>query len=423
MITSTPLEVAQPSVRSDLHADGLHGERPVLQAQALLDLSGLGNAMRALRIRMALPPELFGEAVQRVVCAYAEFVQDLPSSRSWVETAKAGLLQEALVRTIRALDRRRGQILPRGAAPEVIGELAHRWTYAVFVGALLGDLSVTLGQLRVWIVDASESRSLWLPDRGSMHDLGGVRYSVDLLPARAVAIPGIPLAWTCFERWVPRLVRDWLHEDPALMEELRACLTGPMSVSETLGALLWGGVRQGLQPAAGVSDSPASPSGSTDAGAPGPLELDRAEVAPPDRTASQRPVDSPLAGDFMGWLGNGVGSGAIPVNQADALVAMVEEGLLLVSPAIFRQFAKRHAAQRDLAADLAVAVQRDVLREGWHLRAGKGVNMLCYERRRPGKVPLEVHGIVIREPRRFLEPLPPIDPSLVRVVERDKPQG
>jgi hypothetical protein len=34
------------------------------------------------------------------------------------------------------------------------------------------------------------------------------------------------MAWELFERCVPAAIQDWLREDPALMAELRACLSG-----------------------------------------------------------------------------------------------------------------------------------------------------------------------------------------------------
>ena len=43
---------------------------------------------------------------------------------------------------------------------------------------------------------------------------------------------------------------------------------------------------------------------------------------------------------FIGWLQQGLSDGTLRVNQAGALVHFVDEGMLLVSPRIFREFAK-----------------------------------------------------------------------------------
>lgn len=123
-----------------------------------------------------------------------------------------------------------------------------------------------------------------------------------------------------------------------------------------------------------------------------------------------------LAPRFMAWLRQGVLDGTLPVNRPDALVHVVNEGLLLASPRIFREFA-RNRASSEPAGDAAKRVQCDVLRAGWHLRADGGVNMLCYERTRVGRSPTRIAGIVIRDPRRFIDPLPAVDTTLVRAVD------
>lgn len=43
----------------------------------------------------------------------------------------------------------------------------------------------------------------------------------------------------------------------------------------------------------------------------------------------------------MAWLQQGLADGTLPVNVAGALVHFVPEGMLLVSPRIFREFATR----------------------------------------------------------------------------------
>jgi hypothetical protein len=119
----------------------------------------------------------------------------------------------------------------------------------------------------------------------------------------------------------------------------------------------------------------------------------------------------------MAWLSQGMLDGGLSVNEPDALVHVVAEGLLLASPRIFREFAKQQVGVPEAAADAAKRVQREVLREGWHLRADRGVNILCYERKRSDRGSTRINGIVIREPQRFVQTLPAFDSTLVRVVE------
>lgn len=56
----------------------------------------------------------------------------------------------------------------------------------------------------------------------------------------------------------------------------------------------------------------------------------------------------------MAWLKEGLGDGTLPANRAGALVHFVDEGMLLVSPRIFREFAKRQANDDGFYPDFAV---------------------------------------------------------------------
>ena len=106
--------------------------------QALIDRTRTNAVVQLLRIKMGFPREVFERAVSPVIEGYGAFVQLSPVPESQQHGNPDDHFTRALDVASRALDYRRGQILPRGAAPEVIGAQAHRWTYAVFVAALLG---------------------------------------------------------------------------------------------------------------------------------------------------------------------------------------------------------------------------------------------------------------------------------------------
>ena len=141
-----------------------------------------------------------------------------------------GLFTRGLEIASRALDYRRGQILPRGAAPEVIGAQAHRWTYAVFVAALLHDVGKTMAELRVVMRAGRGVPEPWSPRSGSMSACGAVSYRVEFLEnaARQDELHG-SLPVQLLNRFVPPSVLEWLAEDPELMRELLAFLSGDNS--------------------------------------------------------------------------------------------------------------------------------------------------------------------------------------------------
>lgn len=346
-------------------------ESPALSAQEVLKRSGLANLVVLIRVRMGFPPETFALAAQPLIERYAEYVQlqSVPGSLRYGEPG--GRLHRALAIVLRALDHRRGQILPRNAPPETLGALAHRWTYAVFAAALLRDV--------------------------------GSEPSAD--------------AARRFEGWVPGLIQRWLAEDAALVAELRAVLTGAANPSSAISELVERAAT-GALPAiavAGPPDAPEPPSSAAEATSePTPTTPEvsgREFLDGVDGTGSER------ARRFMAWVKQGVADGTLPVNVRGALVHRVEDGLLLASPGIFRAFVRQEGTGRDEPRDAAKRLQREVLRAGWHLRIDGGVNLHGYAWRTDGGQDVRIHGVVILAPARFVDPLPPVNPALVRVAD------
>jgi hypothetical protein len=344
-------------------------ERPALCAQAIIDRSGAANLIVLLRVRMGFPEESFALAARPLIDGYAEFVQLRPIPCSSRYGGPGGQLQRGLVTALRALDHRRGQILPRNAPPEILGALAHRWTYAVFAAALLRDVG------------------------GGQSDA-----SVQM-----------------FERWVPPIVQAWLDEHPPLIAELRAVLVGRADASSAIAELVERAAT-GARPRAEVAVPRAqteSIAGAVEASvetapiateANGPEFLDGVDAA-----GAERPRR------FIEWVRQGIADGTLSVNVHGALVHGVEDGLLLASPGIFRAFIRRDGAGQGESGDAAKRLQREVLRAGWHLRADGGVNLHGYAWRQDGRAAARIHGIVILSPSRFFDPVPAINPALVRV--------
>jgi len=344
-------------------------ERPALCAQAIIDRSGAANLIVLLRVRMGFPAESFALAARPLIDGYAEFVQLRPMPGSSRYGGPGGQLQRGLVTALRALDHRRGQILPRNAPPEILGALAHRWTYAVFAAALLRDVG------------------------GGQSDA-----SVQM-----------------FERWVPPIVQAWLDEHPPLIAELRAVLAGRADASSAIAELVERavtGARPGVEatlPPAQTASIAGAVEASVETERVAPESAGREFLDSVDAAGAERPRR------FMEWMRQGIADGTLPVNVRGALVHGVEDGLLLASPGIFRAFVRRDGVGQAEPGDAAKRLQREVLRAGWHLRADGGVNLHGYAWKQDGRAAARIHGIVILSPGRFFDPVPPINPALVRV--------
>jgi hypothetical protein len=61
-------------------------------------------------------------------------------------------------------------------------------------------------------------------------------------------------------------------------------------------------------------------------------------------------------------------------------------------------------------------LQRSVLKAGWHLVGADGASVLGYAWTKNSKATTRVHGVVIEQPQRLLDPLPPINSRLVRIA-------
>lgn len=383
-------------------------ELRVIRFQALVERTRTGAVVELLRIKLGFPREVFERAVTPVIEGYAEFAQLLPVSESPCVNPD-DLFTRSLDVATRALDYRRGQILPRGAAPEVIGAQAHRWTYAVFVSALLCGVRRNRS-------DQAEGHAAWFLDR-----------------------------------FVPPSVLEWLAEDPALMRELLAFLSDADweqsgAISElVLRAATESGSRDLLPHSrrdptaqeiavantprdvnAGIATKPINESALPEEEPEYLEDVDEEHVAAGQTVPATDPAFAQApdtAHRFLSWLQQGLSDGTLRVNQAGALVHFVDEGMLLVSPRIFREFAKHFdedggsSANAPGAPDIGKSIQRQVLRAGWHLRADKGVNILTYQVMRGNRPASRLSGVVISNPARFVHPVPPVNPLLVRLRE------
>ena len=93
-----------------------------------------------LRVHLGFPPEFFVRAVRPLLRALAAPESphgDLTGSEDTREPEYR--LHQTLTAACRALARRHAVWLPRGVPPEICGDGAPRWTYAVLVAAIAPD--------------------------------------------------------------------------------------------------------------------------------------------------------------------------------------------------------------------------------------------------------------------------------------------
>lgn len=307
-------------------------------------LSAAASELALLRTRLTFPDEIFA-----VSCV--PLLQAVPAMGS-VEVARR--LDTPGLRSVwfalRALAVRRDRILPPNMPPERVGDLAHRWTYAVFVAAMLR------------------------PERGA-----GTHASASL-----------------FDLVIPEVGRRWLGEDPAVSAALAEELAGLAHSDNPIEAIL-------AEATFGAASEAAS-----DGGVRGQVPADDAD--------GSGVADSPFlvsASDFFSWLRDSAAAGSIEINTVGAVLHRVPEGLLLIWPDAFRAFLDSQGAGA-VSGRALKRLRQSVFATGWHLRGTGGIVVQDYSWHDSGGAGDTVSGVVIMEAGRVFNPLPSLNPSLVR---------
>ncbi|WP_186237722.1 MobH family relaxase [Burkholderia gladioli] len=222
--TSTTPQLAQVPAGPKLR----QGQLAVLDGQTLLDRSGMHGTLAQIRERSGLAAANFEQDLQPVLLAVAAFVQRLPASEAHHHAQPGGLLVHVIEVADAALRLRAGRVLPVGAPIEQVARLQHRWTYGVCLAALLHDIGRPMSDLRVhYFKSADGVPAPWIPLAGSLEAHGAVAYTVEF-PSSSErdyqAHQRLPIV--LMQQLVPRKAWMWLAEDPALIRELNAFLSG-----------------------------------------------------------------------------------------------------------------------------------------------------------------------------------------------------
>lgn len=201
------------------------GRLPVLDGLALIAATQLSPWLSGIRDRMGYHQGMFDKDCLPVILSAAEWAQMLPASESHHHAQPGGLLTHMIESAAHALRFRQGYLLPVGAAPEEIPERKHRWTYAVFLSALLHDIGRPMADINVRAFRSNKACGKWQPLAGSMLDQGMTHYTLDFETSRDYDLHR-KLPIVLFQRLVPQHVLAWLAEDVQLMGELSSYLSG-----------------------------------------------------------------------------------------------------------------------------------------------------------------------------------------------------
>ena len=432
--------------REPHHPDAL----PVLDATALL--ARHSPQIAAIRKTAGIPDAHWKALYLSVFETFAQFVQQLPASEAHHHCNVGGLLEHAIDVTYKTVVLRQGHQLPAGASTEEMAKKRDLWTYAAGMGALLHDIGKPLTDQRAQLFDdVGQSLGQWNPWAGPM-PCHATHYRVTFVRERRHRLhERVPLLMA--HLFLPQEGLRWLGSDLDVLQAFLSVLGNDPDGAGILGEL----VRQsdGLSVAENLSGVSACPevfagmvapvenpresrsaktaaTEDTEAVAPmkipGPLPHATAETTPDSihgelaSGAYEATHDSPdtetdddtiadggcanLGDRFLAWLKDGIGSGRLVLNARNARVHVTTEGLLLVSPAIFKDFDPAHWAD----------AQKRFQKRKLHKKTEEGTNIWMFavigERKRS-----TINGLLIPDPKQVLElSLPEPNPHLSLIL-------
>jgi integrating conjugative element relaxase (TIGR03760 family) len=206
----------------------------VLSPEALSRKLDAEPLIAALRAKTGLVPANFEQDYAQTLHRFMAFSQLLPASESHHHAQPGGLLLHALETANIALHLRRAQVLPHGVAPEDIQRREHRWTFGVFLAALIHDVGKTLADFQVVIAKRC-GEGIWSPLAGDMATCGAIHYRVtfDVPPLTATRLSSGKdyaahqrLSVFLMQRLVRQSTLAWVAEDTELLAQLTAFLAG-----------------------------------------------------------------------------------------------------------------------------------------------------------------------------------------------------
>ena len=164
----------------------------MLEARTLIARLEAGSLIAGIRDHSHASSDNFQRHYATVIDRFLEFAQLLPASESHHHAQPGGMALHTLETVLHALSGGKGMMLPPGAPTEAQQRAQHRWTYAVFLAALLHDAGKAAHDLRITYDSAAHVNAVWNPLVGSLHRARGSELPGRLCPRRHAQLRRAP---------------------------------------------------------------------------------------------------------------------------------------------------------------------------------------------------------------------------------------
>ena len=129
----------------------------------------------------------------------------------------------------------------------------------------------------------------------------------------------------------------------------------------------------------------------------------------------------PNADAFMAWIQQGLGTGEIGYNDADAFIHFVPEGMAVISPIAMKEYLLTHEFQGEITGATVVhTLQREIEKSGYVQKIRQSNFHKYRTTRRDGKPGATINCYLIPNPETFIRPVPAPNEALTRCEPESK---
>lgn len=168
---------------------------------------------------------------------FAAMTQEVPASESHHHAHVGGLLTHTLEVCVTALNKRAGYVLPPNTEPERVAREQDRWTYAVFLAALVHDVGKPfVDQEIAWYDKRGDLVERGMPI-GRAYDPRSAYYTFSYRRDRRYLLHG-KIAPVLLPAIAPAAGLSWLAEDTELLDVFLSAVTGDYAGAGVLGEII-----------------------------------------------------------------------------------------------------------------------------------------------------------------------------------------
>jgi hypothetical protein len=349
------------------------------------------DLIKRIDARIGLSSTTFRDFHREVIVNFARLVQRLPAPDS-----NQLLIRETLQRCLERLSIK--QPFNRSSDPI--------WQFAILIAVLCDDASQRFKTVGIYYDDGDANRTLWHPVDGFLDTLCH-QYCYELHAINQKQGSNFDRI-LFFNLLLTKNSHSWLAQDPSVTKELNHFLSG-IERDNAFDDLITSfdvdkeSVDQHNTSALKLPNHQRdNPTEIIQVQIPHTVpELTNTTLVQPNsqqqtqhHTSINRSVHNQLIRDYKDWLNDALATGTTTINQTNARLHIVDAGLLMISPNVFKDYEK--ACQVSW-----LKLQKAVLKAQWHIRDSANQNFLTYSIHGQLKTST-IRGIVIRDPSHLL---------------------